>query len=172
LGSLSIGAAVPGGAAAAVAGAAGINLALPDIQARIAALASFAPLPPSLTADLVTANQILASIQAAITIGITPPSLSAQIAIVAGIVADLSAAVLSIDAQLSLILGFQSLLATAGVHGYTYAGRADQLGADFTTALASGFPGGAGADATNAILLATTIGATWTAMGGVFKVTP
>lgn len=172
LGNITIGAAVPGALAASVAGQAGINLALPDIQARLTALASFAPSLGDFSADIALAGQIIASINAAITAGITPPSLSAQVSLVAALIADLEAAVLSINAQLSIVLDFAALLGTAGVHAYHYTGRADQLGAGMTSELSSGFPGGAAGDSTNALILGTTSGTTWTAMSDVFKVAP
>lgn len=172
LGSLTLSAAVPAGEACAVAGAAGINAALPDIAARLAALAAFSPSPPSFSADLALAGQIITSINAAIALGLTPPSLSAQLAIVAALVADLQAAVLAINAQLAIVVGFSSLLATGGVFGYAYTGAANGLGAALTTQLATGFPGGAPGDSSHALVLATTSGGTWTAMQSVFKTTP
>ena len=172
LGSLTLADALPGAAAAGAAGVAGIGLALPDLSARLSALASFAPIPSNFAADIALAQSIVVSIEAAITAGISPPSLDAQVAIVAGLVADLEAALSSINAQLSLVTDFLAILGTGGIFGYTYAGPANGLGGDFTTELASGFPGGGATDATNAILLATTTPATWTAMSAVFKVTP
>lgn len=172
VGSLSIGAAIPGGLAAAVAGQTGINLALPDIQARLAALASFTPTPPSLAADVQLAQSIVASLQAAISLGVTPPSIDAQLAIVAALVVDLGAAVASINAQLAIVLGFINICATAGIHAYAYSGNADDLGAGMTTELAAGLPGGGPTDPINALVLATSLGGTWTAMQSVFKTTP
>lgn len=172
LGSLTIGAAVPGAFDASVAGEAGINAALPDISARLAALASFSPQLIDFSVSIGIATDIIANLNAAITAGITPPDFTAQIAIVAAIVADLEAVVLDIDAKLTIVVDFLSLLATAGVHAYAYSGQADALGGEFTTELAGGFPGGAGTDSCNALLLATTDGATWTVMGSVFKTTP
>jgi hypothetical protein len=174
VGSLSIGGAIPGAATAAAAGAAGINLALPDIQARLAALVAFTPQQgSSFAAQLALAQQIVAGVQAAIALGLSPPSLSAQIAIVAGLVAALEQAVLAVHAQLDIVLDFQALLAAAGIHVYAFAGQADELGPALTGELAAGFPGGTGGNqATNALVLATTVPATWAAMSAVFKVTP
>ena len=172
LGSLSIGAAVPGAAALAAAGQAGINLALPDIQARLAALVQFTPQPVDFQAQLILAQQIVASIEAAIALGLAPPSIDAQLAIVAALVAELEAAIANVHAQLTIIVDIAALLGTAGVHAYAYSGRADDLGGEFAAELVGGFPGGGPTDSTNALLLATTSGATWTAMQGVFKTTP
>lgn len=172
VGNLSIGGAVPGAAAAAVAGAAGINAALPDILARIAALQAFAPLNVSFAAQLALAQQMVASVQAAITAGISAPSLAVQIAQVAALIAELLAAATAINAQLTIITDFQALLGTAGVHAYAYAGQVQNLGGEMSTELAAGVPGGAPTDASNALVLITTVPATWAAMANVFKVTP
>lgn len=173
LGSLTLEAAIPGAAAAALAGEAGIGLALPDIQARLEALASFAPTPVDFSASIALAQSIIANIQAAAALGITPPSLDAQIAIVAGIVADLQAAVVSINAQLTIVVDFLNLLTAAGVHGYVYSGTVGNLGGELSVELAGGVPGGAGAgEACNALVLVTTSSGTWATMGQVFKTTP
>jgi hypothetical protein len=173
LGSLSLAVALPGADGAAVAGEAGINGALPDIEARLDAMADFAPVDVDFAADLSFANDTVSAITLAIgTPGITPPSLGDQITIMAGIVADLTAAVSAVNANLAIVTGFISLLATAGVFGYAYAGPANGLGGALTTELASGFPGGSPTDSTHAIVLATTTPATWTAMQAVFKTTP
>jgi hypothetical protein len=172
LGGLTIGAALPGGASAAAAGELGINGALPDIQARITALAAFSPSLGNFTADLATAGQIIASINAALTGGITPPSLAAQLAAVAALVAELQAAALDVNAQLQIVLGFRALLATAGMHGYVYQGATNALGGALTDELATGFPGGGATAPAKVIVLGTTSDATWAAMSQVFKVAP
>lgn len=166
VGSLSLAVAVPGAAGAAVAGAAGINAALPDIEARIAALASFAPSPGDFSADISLANNIIADANLAISVGLTPPSLSAQIAIIAALVADLEAAVVSINANLTIVTDLISLLAAAGVDAYAWDGANDAFGPALTTAL------GAGTAHCSGLVLKTTSGATWTAMSTLFKVVP
>jgi hypothetical protein len=172
LGSLSIGGVLPGAAAATVAGMAGINAALPDILARLDALAAFAPQPVSFSAQLGLANQMVTSVQAAISLGLPIPSIAAQLAIVGALVSDLLAAVSSVNAQLEILADFELLLGTAGVHAYAYAGDTGDLGAEFASELSGGTPGGAAGDAANALVLITTIPAVWAAMGEVFQVTP
>ena len=169
VGSMSIGVAVPAGLSACVAGTAGINLALPDIEARLAALASFSPSLGSFAVDLELANQMIASINAAISVGITPPSISVQLALIAGLIADLSAQIVSINAQLSIIVDISGLLATAGLHVYSYRGAVGSFGGTFTTELSSGFPGGTILEDCNALVLATSSSVAWTAMQSVFK---
>lgn len=158
LGSLTIGAAAPGVAAA-------MEAALPDLQARMAALAAFAPSTGSFAANLQLANDIAASVQAAITAGLTPPSASAQFAAVASLVAEL-------EASLSVALSLVEALGVAGIHAYRYTGQAGALGSQFQTELSGGFPGGSSSDATDGVLLATTVPAAFAALSKVLKVTP
>ena len=169
LGSLTLAAALPGAAAGFAAGIDGISLALPDIQARLDALLAFSPQPISFTANVALAQQIVASLQLVISLGISPPDISAQIAIIASLVASLYATISLINARLSIVIDLSALLDAAGVFAYSYAGAADGLGPALTAELSAGFPGGTGgAQAANAIVLATTTPATWTAMQGVF----
>lgn len=158
LGSLTVGAAMPGAVAA-------IDATLPDLQARMAALASFAPSTGSFSANLSLANQIVASIQAAITAGIEPPSIDAQLAAVAALIADL-------EASLSFALEIVEAFGVAGIHAYRYSGQAGNLGTEFQAELSGGFPGGTATDATNGILLATTVPAAFAALAKILKVTP
>lgn len=143
-------------------------LAVGDLQARvdalIAAQAQISVSMPALSAQIDLAASIIANLQAAIAVGITPPSVSAQVSIMVALL-------VALEAQLALMLGIPFV--TAGVHVYAYAGTAGAFGADVTAALTAGFPGGTGAgQACNALVLATTIGATWTDMQAVFKTTP
>jgi hypothetical protein len=173
VGELSIGEAVPGAASAAIAGQAGINLALPDLQGRLEALLAFAPAEVNFAAQLTLALQTVAAVQAAIAGGISPPSISAQLAIVAGLIADIQDAMLSIDAQLSIILDFQALLVGAGVHVYAYNGEVQDFGAELDAEIGTGLPGGLGpAEDVDALVLVTNIPATWAAMSQVFQVSP
>jgi hypothetical protein len=160
LGSRTIGDTVPG-----VNGA--ILSAMGDVQARETALASFVPsiTPPSISADIQTNGEILVNLQAAATFGIEPPSVDAQVAIMAD-------ALLLLQGQLQVILDLLDVFGTAGVHAYAYDGQADAMGGELTAELAGGFPGGAPTDHANAIILATTIPATWVAMAAVFRVLP
>jgi hypothetical protein len=168
LGEYTIGGALPGAQAAALAGAAGINAALPDILARLTALQAFAPMPVSFSAQLSLANQLVMGIGQSIALGIPEPSIAAQIAAVLALVAELIATVAGIHTQLSVVLDFQSLLAAAGVHVFAYAGGAGGLGGELSSALATGLPGGGGAaEHVDAFVLMTSIGATADALRGI-----
>lgn len=166
LGTLTLAVALPGADAAATAGIAGINGALPDIQSRIAALSAFAPTPISYPIDKAAAVSIQGSIQLAIDSGIPAPSLSAQIAIVQALVTALNAIVTAVNANLTIVTNFAALLAAGGVAAYAFDGAQNVLGSELAAAL-----GGSTAHA-NAIVLVTQNGATWTSMQGVFKTAP
>ena len=155
LGSVSVGATVPGvGAALAVS--------LQDLNARITALLSFSPGEVNFAAELQIANQILANIQAAIIVGITPPSISVQVGIIAALLA-------ALEAQLQVIAQLQNLFLAAGVDVFVYDGTVGNMGAEVTAALSGGLPsGGTGATHCDALILATSVSATFTAMQGVF----
>lgn len=166
LGSLSVGAAVPGVGVAVTAGIDGINGALPDIQARLAALQAFAPTPVDFTAQLALAQGTLGSVQAAITAGLPVPSISTQIAMVAALVADLLAAVAAVNAKLDILTNLQAPLDVGGVAAYAYDGQIGSLGAELGDAV------GGGSSHANALALVAAAPATWTALSAVVKVTP
>jgi hypothetical protein len=172
LGELTLGGALPGAAAAAVAGVAGINLALPDIQARLDALLAFTPTPVDFGVQLQLALQMVASVQSSIALGLPAPSILLQLATVAALVAALEVSITSINTQLGAIVAFQAHLAAPEIHAYAFQGATNVLGAEAAAALAGGLPGWAAAAPIHALVLATPVPATWTAMGAVMKVTP
>lgn len=159
VGGLTIGDALPG-------------LALPliqitgDIQLRLNALLDFevSITPPSLLADLQVSADINANIQAALTLGIEPPSIDVQ----ASVMLD---AIALLKLQLQIIKGLYDLFGF-GVHVYNYTGQVDQLGGEFTTALAGGVPGGSGTDICDGLLWLATAPGAWAAIAALFKVTP
>lgn len=169
LGSLTLGAVSPGSASAAAAGTAGISAALPDIQARIAAMVSFAPTPVDFAASITLAQSTIASIQSALAFGISPPSIDAQIATIAAELAALQVQLASIETQLAVVADFSAVLETPGVHAYAYVGPVNQMGSDVSATLSGGFPGGTAGDNANALILGTSSPTTWAAMGQVFK---
>lgn len=166
LGSMSVGAAVPGAAAAVTAGISGINGALPDILARIAALQAFAPTPVDFTAQLALAQGTLGSVQAAITAGLPVPDIAAQIAIVAAIVADLLAQVAAVNVQLDALVALQAPLAVAGVGAYVFDGQLGSLGGELAAEI------GTGTAHANALVLVTTESTAWAGLSAIVKVTP
>jgi hypothetical protein len=168
LGNLTIGETIPAATAAAAAGVAGINGALPDIEARLDALAGFAPQPIDFAAQLAQAQQIVFGVQLGITLGLPVPSMSAQIAAVAALIANLELQVAAVNANLEIIVAFQGLLATAGVRLYAFDGAAGALGTELDAAIAA-TPISGGTHA-NALALVVLDPAAWAAFSQVFKV--
>lgn len=151
LGTTSIGACIPGAMAS-------ISIAQGELEARIAAMASWSPGAINIGAQIALAEQILADLQ----LGVSPPSIGAQIAIMAAILAGLRA-------QLAVIMAFYDLCAKAGVDAYWYDGSAAGFGAAVASVTAAGLPsGGTGATHCDALVLAATASATAGAMRAVF----
>ena len=166
IGTLDLSTAIPGAALGASAGLTGINAALPDIEARLAALLAFTPTPVDFTAQLTLAQSIVASIQSGIALGLPVPDISAQIAAVAALIAELTALIALANAQITVLLDLQVTLSAGGVAAYAYDGTVANFGAEFDAEL-----GGSGAHG-NALVLLTVIPGTWSAMSAVLKVTP
>jgi hypothetical protein len=169
LGSLSLGVAVPGAASANAALDIACGIAAPNVSAQITALGSFSPSVSLSFGDQISlAEQIIANLEAAI--AAIPPiptlDLSAQVTLALAIKADLEVLLATIQAQVAIQVQIASLLATAGVAGYAWDGAKNALGAAISTAL------GPATTHSNALLLLTTSGTTWTAMSSLFKVTP
>jgi len=173
IGSLSVGGVVPGASAAINAGMTGINSALANLLAQLAALQAFAPSPISFAAQLSLAESMVSSLNLAIGLGMTPPDILAQITAILALVAALTAQIGAIEANLDVMLDLQLPLAAAGVHAYAYDGTAGALGGELGGALGGGVPGGSGGGQhANALALVATSPATWAALSLVFKVAP
>ena len=154
LGEITYSAALPGPAAA-------LAVSLPKLQAELDALLAFTFTPPSISADIALAGDILANLNA--NVGITPPDISAQATIIADLIAQLTP-------QITLVLGLVNLLATAGLHLYAYTGSVSGLGTQLNSALASGLPGGSGsAQACAGVVAVATATAAMGAMPQIFK---
>jgi hypothetical protein len=164
LGSLSVGVAVPGCAAAVTAGATGIGAGLSDILARLAALEAFVPQPFSFAAQLSVVQGTLASVRSAIALGLPEPSIADQLAAIAALIAELAALVGGMQGQLAIITGLQAHLTAAGIAAYAFDGARSALGAELQAAIG---PGSAHA---NALVLVTTDPAAWVALSAVMKV--
>jgi hypothetical protein len=171
LGSLTIGGTMPGAAAVGVAGAAGINLVLPDLLAQIESLLSWTPTPISLTTQISTLEAMIAAIHAQITLNVPPPTILGQIVAINNLIASLQSTVASLEAQLAIIVSFQAALTAAGVHLVAYTGPVGSFGAEVQARLGS-VPGLSPADASNAIAFLTTVPATWAALSTILKTEP
>lgn len=152
LGSLTTGAINPGLALS-------LASAVPRIEAELAlqaaVIAQLNVTPPSIAASLSLATDTVASINTAISLGVEVPSLSVQVN-----------AALSLIALLNVELGALGFdMSAAGIHAYTFDGEADAFG----PAIPSAFPGGAPDDAVNALVLVTSVPASWVALSGILK---
>jgi hypothetical protein len=157
IGEIAIGDAVPG-----VQGA--LAEATADIQGKVAALATFAPVPPELNASLELVAEMSENLGLAVSLGITPPSLDVQLAIV-------TALVLELKAKLQIILDLSNLLG-ASVHLYRYDGATGSFGTEMQTELSGGLPGGSGSDTAFALTFIATESAAIVALQSIFKISP
>lgn len=164
LGTLSVGGAVPGCAVAVTAGMAGINGALPDIEARLEALQGFSPQPINFGVQLALAEGIVASIKAGIALGLPVPSLTAQAAAVSALIASLHVQVALVNGHLDVLTALVAPLAVAGVAVYAFDGPTNTLGSEIDAVL------GGGTAHANALVMFTTNPTTWAAMSAVLKV--
>jgi hypothetical protein len=166
LGSITVGEVLPGAVSISVAGQLGINSALPDIVARLAALQAWSPQPVSFAASLALAQATLAGILLAIELDLPVPDISAQIAIIAALIAALESIVNLVNQQLEFIVAFGAIFAESGVAAYRYDGAPQDLGSEFSTELAGmATPG-------NALVLVASTPAAWSAMSALMKVNP
>jgi hypothetical protein len=166
IGSFSVGDLVPGASLAVSAGVQGINDALPDITARLAALAAFSPLPVDFAASKAMALDIGANLQAAMTLGLSPPDISAQITAVTDLIAVLAAKVSAVNAQLEILTDLQASLDVESIAAYAYDGTKASLGSELGTAV------GGGGTHVNALLLVATDSASWAGLSAIVRVTP
>lgn len=166
LGSLTLSAIVPSLHVATGAITASCDIAAPNVNAQLTALASFTPQVSLSIADQITlVEATLAALQAAL-VAIPPIptlSLSAQVDLAADVVATLEATLLTISAQLAIAVDLDALLANGSVRLLTYSGPQDDFGSELSTEL------GAPTTDINALVLLTSNSASWTAMQGLFK---
>jgi hypothetical protein len=113
--------------------------------------------PPALAANIEAVQKVAAHLALAV----EGPTVTLQIAAITGLIAQL-------NVQIAAALAFQATLGTAGVQVFAYDGTAASLGSEVTSATGAGLAGGAPGDHVNALILATSIPATWAAMQAFF----
>lgn len=163
IGELTLAAAVPGPLPLLLAAQAQLQAQLDATLAMQATLTLTIPNP--LAQLIALAEQILHNLEQMLAIGLEPPTINLQLEIVLSVIA-------ALELQLSLFLGFGTVMATGGVFAYVYDGSTAGAGAEFSTVLAGGFPGHSGVDHCNMLVLGCVASATWTAMQTVFKTSP
>lgn len=120
--------------------------AIAELQTQVTALASASVQiqPGGMAAMIQAAAQIVAALQAAAAAGVTPPSVSFQ-----------GSALIALQARLEALLQLQAAASAAGLHAFTYQGRADDFGPELGAGL-EGALGVQGSDATAGLVLAAT----------------
>lgn len=111
------------------------------------------------------AGQALLALEA--TVAVPEP---VQLTAVLAALAELQASLVNLQAQLAFGVSLGELGSAPGIAGYTYSGTTDSLGPELGAHTSQGLPGGGPNDQCNAIILATTIPATWAAMAQVFGI--
>jgi hypothetical protein len=153
IGEIELGAAIPGAVAA-------LALAIPDLEAKIAALVAFKPPSISFEADLEMALAMVANLKTMIRLGIKPPSIEAQIQIMLSLLA-------ALQANLAAIAAFKAVL-SAKAFVYGFEGPTSAFGTELQNEIGSGFPGFPASEQTHALVLGTTTQAAYSAMAKVF----
>jgi hypothetical protein len=112
-------------------------------------------------ASLGLAEEILKGINSCLAVGVVPPSIELQVEIVARAIAEI------LQPELDVMVNLNTLLASAGLHVYVFDGVTSNMGSEVSSALAGRLPGGGVLTHCNAIILATTAGATWSAVSSI-----
>lgn len=128
-----------------------------QLAANVKLLARLQATPPTIALQIELVTKLLAKLKVAATLGL--PSVSFQVSMVGALIAKLKA-------RIALLTNFP--LGTAGVMAYAYDGDAGSFGPTVSGTVGNGLPGGRATDHVNAIILATSIPATWAALGEVF----
>lgn len=154
-GELSIGALCPLAVSGAAAAAGELTTQLGFLTSLTTSLGLS---PPSFTANATAAAALIAALTLAVPV--LPPFPSVSLMLAGNVTA-----IASLEAQIALLSPLMNLFDEAGVFVYAFDGRTTTLGPSVTNALATGFPGAAGArQNANAVLLATVTPATWTSL--------
>jgi hypothetical protein len=175
-GSVALAAAIPVAASLSAGVSIAAAMALPSVTLQITSLAqvaiSLGLSPPSLAANITALAQITASMTLAMAGGISPPGVGVDLQIAGNLVliAALEAQVMALDASLAIVASLNAAFGIGGIVVYHYNGSVSGLGPAIAAATGGGLSGGTANDNANALVLATTSSATWTAMGVALKV--
>lgn len=165
IGSLTLAAAIPWAATAALNLTTACNLAAPNVQAQLTAMASFQPSVMISFTDLYAlAQQIIANILAAI--NAIPPIPQIDLSVQAQMGLDLKVALQALLVQFQAFLAFALAFPSGSAHAYVYGGPKNAFGSELATAL------GPGSENCNALVLVATDSAGWVGMQAMFKTTP
>lgn len=168
LGVLSVAAAVPLVVTAQAQITAGVGPSLAELNAKVAGLlkVSAALQLPALPAAAIAAA---AAAVASLTVTLSSGGAALQVAGVASTLASLQLQIGALELLVQAAVDLGTIGAAGGVAAWAYAGTTDTLGDAVKSATLNGLPGGSATDSVNALLLATSVSATWSAMGQVLK---
>ena len=169
LGSLTLAVITPSLPSATAAITAVCDIAAPNVNAQLTALASFSPQAMVSIADQITMVQATlgALIEASLAVPPIPTiDLSAQVALALEAVAALELQLEAISLNLALAVDLNALLANGSVRLLTYSGPQDDFGTELAAEL------GAPTTSINALVLLTSNSTSWSAMQTLFKTTP
>jgi hypothetical protein len=163
-GSITMGTAVPGAASASLAIQASCDIAAPNVDAQLTAVASFQPVAQVSYPNLLALAQLIVKhILDALAALLEPPDLTVQANFAQDAKVALTASLGAIQAQLAIALALDANLA-ASLRALAYSGPQNAMGSELAAALGSG-----SADALAVILVATSPAAQ-AALSAVFKV--
>lgn len=130
------------------------------LKGAIALSASLNITIPTVALSLVACLELLAALEAALEIGL--PDFTFQLRAIAKATA-------ALEARLALLLKFSLSMSGGGAYVYTYDGPGSGLGPSLTSALASGWPGGARPTLpANALVVGTVTPEAWTGLQAFF----
>jgi hypothetical protein len=167
LGSKTLGQALPLALAAEVNIAGAVGIGLPEISGKIAGLlnvqAALTISPPDLSGTIAAVAQVAVALQAAI----SGPTVTLQVGAIAALLVELNIQL----GQLNAYLAFDMQLGTAGIHMYSFTGRADELGPALQGLLGLGPPGSFPDSETGAVLFVAVAPSARLALGAFVGLT-
>lgn len=164
LGEYTLGEVVPVALEATAAATLSLNAQLPQLQAKLAALAQLqanvALKPPNILATIQLLTTLIGSLQAAIAVG--TPSLTVDATALLAVIAEITTLIGSLSAQLGIVAGIEASLGGASVHLLKFDGTVSELAP-------GGVPGLSGSADVQALVQVAASSVAWDAMAAVFK---
>lgn len=170
LGSLTLGECVPAALATTTALTGSVTVTATELEARLEgtvdAQAKLLLDPPSLSANLAAAQDLVTNLQAALDLGL--PDASLDVTAMADFITSIEEQLSEITATLAAAATFVATLGTPGIHAYRYDGGASSIGTELAGVTASGLPGGAPTDDAHGVILVGTSAGAKAALDALF----
>lgn len=164
LGEMTLGAVVPVALTATASATASINVQLPELQLKLAALLELSArvtlVPPTIAASILAVANM--GIQLGIALSAGAPSVLVDVSAILAAIAEINASIGALTVQLGIILNIEAALGGASVHLLNYEGVASGL-------VSSGIDGISSSANVNALLIVASTSAAWATMSTVFK---